>query len=56
MIISLGCQIGKLRSFINKHKIIKVGIGFSFQEVKKLPTNKYDKKLDCIITEKKIIE
>ena len=40
----------------NKHKIIKVGIGFSFQEVKKLPTNKYDKKLDCIITERKIIE
>ena len=38
------------------NKIIKIGIGFSFQKVKNLPTNKYDKKLDCIITEKKIIE
>ena len=38
------------------HKIIKIGVGFSFQRVKKLPINKYDKKLDCIITEKKIIE
>ena len=40
----------------NKNKIFKIGIGFSFQKVKKLPINKYDKKLDCIITEKKIIE
>ena len=40
----------------NKNKILKIGIGFSFQKVKNLPTNKYDKKLDCIITEKKIIE
>tara|TARA_B100001057_G_scaffold364464_1_gene367307 strand:- start:5060 stop:5605 length:546 start_codon:yes stop_codon:yes gene_type:complete len=40
----------------NKHKIIKIGIGFSFQKIKKLPINKYDKKLDCIITERKIIE
>jgi 5-formyltetrahydrofolate cyclo-ligase len=38
------------------NKIIKIGIGFSFQKVKNLPTNKYDKKLDYIITEKKIIE
>ena len=40
----------------NKNKIFKIGIGFSFQKVKNLPINKYDKKLDCIITEKKIIE
>jgi len=32
-------------------KIFTVGIAFSFQEVKKLPTNKYDKKLDFILTE-----
>ncbi len=37
-------------------EIFKIGIGFSFQKVKNLPINKYDKKLDCIITEKKIIE
>ena len=39
-----------------KHKIIKIGVGFSFQKVKNLPINRHDKKLDCIITEKKIIE
>tara|TARA_B100001121_G_scaffold282020_1_gene275108 strand:+ start:779 stop:1318 length:540 start_codon:yes stop_codon:yes gene_type:complete len=35
-------------------KIVKIGLAFSFQEIKKLPTNKFDKKLDRIITEKKI--
>ena len=35
-------------------KIIKIGLAFSFQKIKKLPTNKFDKKLDRIITEKKI--
>jgi len=35
-------------------KIIKIGLAFSFQKIKKLPINKYDKKLDKIITEKKI--
>ncbi|MBD1166845.1 5-formyltetrahydrofolate cyclo-ligase [Pelagibacterales bacterium SAG-MED09] len=37
------------------NNIIKIGIGFSFQEVKNLPINKHDKKLNYIITEKKII-
>ena len=36
-------------------KIIKIGLGFSFQKVDKLPINQYDKKLDYIITEKKFI-
>lgn len=40
----------------HKNKISKIGIGFSFQEFNNLPINKHDKKLDCIITEKKIIE
>ena len=40
----------------NKQKILKVGVGFSFQKVQNLPINKYDEKLDCVITEKKIIE
>ena len=35
-------------------KIITIGMAFSFQEVNKLPINKYDKKLDFIITEKSI--
>ena len=37
-------------------KILKIGIGFSYQELKKIPINKYDKKLDLIINEKKIIK
>ena len=35
-------------------KIITIGMAFSFQEVNNLPINKYDKKLDFIITEKNI--
>tara|TARA_B100001057_G_scaffold430004_1_gene456454 strand:- start:3075 stop:3620 length:546 start_codon:yes stop_codon:yes gene_type:complete len=38
-----------------KHKILKIGVGFSFQKIKNIPINKHDKKLDCIITEKEII-
>ena len=37
-------------------KIIKIGLGFSFQKVNKLPTNQYDKKLDYIVTEKDFIK
>ena len=37
-------------------KILKIGLGFSYQEIKKIPINKYDKKLDLIVTEKKIIQ
>ncbi len=43
-------RIGKIKN------ILKVGLGFSYQELKKIPVNKYDKKLDLIITEKKIIQ
>ncbi len=37
-------------------KILKIGLGFSYQELNKIPINKNDKKLDLIITEKKIIQ
>ena len=36
----------------NKKKILKIGLAFSFQRVKKVPILKYDKKLDYILTEK----
>ena len=32
-------------------KILTIGMAFSFQEVRKLPINKHDKKLDYIFTE-----
>ena len=37
-------------------KILKIGLGFSYQEVNKIPINSYDKRLNLIITEKKIIQ
>ena len=42
--------------YINKikkrKKIITVGLAYSYQEVKKIPINRYDIKLDYIVTEK----
>jgi len=44
-------------SKIEKHKkIIKIGLAFSCQKLKKVPTSFYDKKLDFIITEKEILK
>ena len=37
-------------------KILTIGMAFSFQEVAKLPINKYDKKLDFIVTENEILK
>ena len=45
-----------LKKIDNLKKIYKIGLGFSYQELKKIPTNKHDKKLDLIITEKKILQ
>ena len=41
-------KVGKFKKFKT------IGLSFSFQEIKKLPVNKFDKKLDFIITENKI--
>ena len=38
----------------NIKKIIKIGLAFSFQKTKKIPSNKFDIKIDRIVTEKKI--
>ena len=38
-----------------KKNILKVGVGYSFQKINKIPTNKFDKKLDFIIIRKKYI-
>ena len=55
----LGYGGGYYDRYISKlacnHKIIKIGIGFSFQKVNSLPINQYDKTLDFIITEKDFI-
>ena len=39
-----------------KKKILKIGLAFSIQGVEKVPTNKYDQKLDYIVTERNIIK
>ena len=39
-----------------KENIIKIGIAITCQEVKKLPTNIFDKKMDYILTEKKLFK
>ena len=45
--------------YINKikknKKILTIGLAYSFQKVKKIPTNRYDFKLDHIVTNKGII-
>ena len=38
---------------LKEKKIIKIGIAYSFQKLKKIPINKYDIKLDHIVTEEK---
>ena len=43
-----------IKKIKNIKKVVTVGLAFSFQEVKNLPKNKYDKKLDFILTEKGI--
>ncbi len=45
-----------LKKMTKIKKILKIGLGFSYQKLKKIPTNNYDKKLDLIITEKNIIK
>ena len=44
-----------LKKILERKKTIKVGLAFSYQKLKKIPINNFDKKLDIIITEKEII-
>ncbi len=41
--------IGRIKK---KKKIITIGLAYSFQKVKKIPSNRHDIKLDFVITEK----
>jgi len=44
-----------LNKIIKDKKILIIGLAYSFQKVKKVPVNKYDFKLDYIVTNKGII-
>ena len=53
----LGYGGGYYDRFLKKYEkknIIKIGLAITCQEVKKLPTNNLDKKMDYILTEKKL--
>ena len=56
----LGYGGGFYDRYIEKSKkiknIVKIGLAFSYQELKAIPINKLDKKLDFIVTEKEIIQ
>jgi len=41
-----------LKKIKKKKRIVSIGLAYSFQKVKKIPVNKYDIKLDYVITEK----
>ena len=43
-----------IERFQNKKKILTIGLGYSFQQVSKLPIEDFDKSLNYIITNKKI--
>ncbi len=44
-----------LNKISNKKNIISVGVAYSFQQAKTIPSERHDKKLDYILTEKSII-
>ena len=53
----LGYGGGYYDRFLKKYEkknILKIGLAITCQEVKKLPTNNFDKKMDYILTEKKL--
>ena len=56
----VGYGAGFYDRYIHRMKRIKkpilIGLAYSFQIVKSIPINRYDKKLDFVVTEKKIIE
>ena len=53
----LGYGGGYYDRFLKKYEkknIIKIGLAISCQEVKKLPLNSFDRKMDFVLTEKKL--
>jgi 5-formyltetrahydrofolate cyclo-ligase len=66
-VVSFDCKLNRLGyggGFYDRYiekidrvkKVIKIGLAFSYQKIKKVPTNEFDKKLDFIITEKEILQ
>ena len=52
-----GCYYDRYIAKILKFKkVLTIGLAFSFQKLKKIPINKFDQKLDYVITDKEIIK
>ena len=49
-----GGYYDRLLKKIENINIIKIGLALSCQKVNKIPTNKFDKKLDYVVTERKL--
>ena len=45
-----------IEKITKRNFLLKIGIAHSCQKINKVPTNKFDKKLDIIITEKYILK
>ena len=45
-----------ISKILNLKRIVTVGFAFSFQETLKVPTNKFDQKLDIVLTNNSIVE
>ena len=45
-----------IKKLNKKKKILKIGLALSSQKIDKVPINKYDQKLDYIVTNKSIIK
>jgi len=45
-----------ITKILKSKKILTVGFAFSFQEISKIPINKFDQKLNFILTDKEIIK
>ena len=45
-----------IKKLSSKKSFLTIGLAFSFQKIIKVPTNKYDKKLNIILTEKFILK
>ena len=52
----IGYGKGYYDKFLSKINCYKVGLSFDFQIKKEIPFEKHDEKLNCIISEKRILK
>ena len=45
-----------IERLVKKKKIVKIGLALSFQKINNVPINKYDQKLDYIVTNEYVLK